>query len=77
MTLDVVMRARNRRWNSPNHIFCLEEHRVIEEVLFNCVTSPKDSIFGEFPDLYGKTEVEFSANRVKLKASAFNVLLTL
>ncbi len=65
-TLDVVMRARDRRWNWLGHFLRLEEHRVIRQVLMNCVKPTPDSIFGD-PDLDSRKAAELAADREKWK----------
>ncbi len=71
-TLDVMMRARDRRWNWLGHVLRLEEHRVIRRVLMNCVRPTPDSLFGDIPDLDSRKAAEIAKDRDK----AFKALLT-
>ncbi len=64
-TLDVMMRARDRRRNWLGHILRLEEHRVIRRVLMNCVRPTPDSLFGDVPDLDSGKAAEIAKDREK------------
>ncbi len=66
--LDVVMRARDRRWNWLGHILRLEEHRVIRQVLINCVKPTPDSLFGDVPELDSRNAAELAVDRDKWKS---------
>ncbi len=51
LTLDVVMRAGDRRWNWLGHTLGLEGQRIIRQVLMNCVRPIPDLLFGDVLDL--------------------------
>ncbi len=67
-TLDVMVRAGDRRWNWLGHILRLEEHREIRRVLMNCVWPTPDSLFGDVPDLYSRKAAEIAKDRENGKA---------
>ncbi len=66
-TLDVVMRAVDRRWNWLGHIHRQEEHRVIRQVLRNFVRPNFDSLFSDVPDLGIRKASEISKEKEKRK----------
>ncbi len=66
-TLDVTIRARDRRWNWLGHILRLEEHRVIRRVLMNCVRVTPDSLFGDVPDLNNREAAEITRGQGKVE----------
>ncbi len=59
-TLDVVMRATDRRWNWLGHIRRLEQHRIIRQVLLSCVRPTPDSRSGDVPGLDSKKASEIA-----------------
>ncbi len=67
-TLDVMMRARDRRWNWLGHILRLEEHWEIRRVLMNCVRPTPDSLFGDVPDRDSRNADEIADDREKWKS---------
>ncbi len=67
-TLDVMMRARDGRWNWLGHILRLEEHREIRQVLMNCDRPTPDSPFGDVPDLDNRKAAEIAKDREKWKS---------
>ncbi len=67
-TLDVIMRAKGRRWNWLGHILHLEEHRVIRRVLMNCVRPTPDSLFDDVPDLDSRKTGEIAKDMEKWKS---------
>ncbi len=64
-TLDVIMRARDRRWNWLGHIFRLEEHWVIRQVLMTCVRPTIHSLFGDVPGIGSRKAAEINTGREK------------
>ncbi len=68
--LDAVMRARDRppsRWNWVRHTVREEKHRVVQQVLLNCVKATPDSLFGDVADLYPNKAIEIAYDREKWK----------
>ncbi len=47
--LDVVMSARDTRWNWFDDIFRLDQHRIIRQVLLNCASATPDSLVDDVP----------------------------
>ncbi len=74
--LEVLMRARDRRWKWLGHILRLEAQAVIRKVLMNCIRPTPDSPFGDVPHLDSRKAVEFAANRGTWTPQAFTALLT-
>ncbi len=68
-SLDVLMRARDQRWNYLGHILRMEEHRVTRKVLLQCVKPIPESLFGDVPDLDIYTAINLAINRVEWKES--------
>ncbi len=66
-SLDVLMRARDQRWNYLVHILRIEEHRVTPQVLFQCVKQALESLFGDVPDLDVYAAINLATNRVEGK----------
>ncbi len=62
------MRARDRQWNWLGNILRLGQHRVVRQVLLNCVRSTPDSLFGNVPDLDLEKATEIAYDRDKWKA---------
>ncbi len=50
-SVDIVLRARDQRWNWLGHILLLDESRTVRQVLLQCVTPTPESLFGDVPDL--------------------------
>ncbi len=67
-TPDVMMRARERRWNRLGHILRMEEHRVIRRVLMNCDKPTPGSLFGDVPDLDSGKAAEIAKDWEKWKS---------
>ncbi len=65
--LDAVMRARDRRWNWVRHTLREEQHRVVRQVLLNCVKPTPGSLFGDVADLYPNRAIEIAYDREKWK----------
>ncbi len=43
--VDVLLRARDLRWNWLGHVRRMGERRLIRQMLLNCVTSTPESVF--------------------------------
>ncbi len=63
-TLDVVMRARERRWNWLGCIFPRDENSVLPQVLINCIEL---TLFSDDTDLDNRNEVELPTDRAYWK----------
>ncbi len=50
-TINVVMKARDRRWNWRGHVLRMPEHRLVREVLLNCVRPTHETHFADVPNL--------------------------
>ncbi len=60
-SVDVLMRARDQRWNRLGHILRMEEHRFARQVLLQCVKPTPELVFDYVPGL----EVEVAMNLAK------------
>ncbi len=60
-----IHRARERWWNWLGHILRMEEHRVIRQVLMNCVKPTPDTLFGDVSDPDSRKAVELVMNCVR------------
>ncbi len=66
-SLDVLMRARDQRWNYLGFILRMEEHRVTGQVLLQCVKPAPESLFGDVPGLDVQTAINLAMNREEWK----------
>ncbi len=46
-TINVVMKARDRRWSRLGHVLRMPEHRLVRQVLLNCVRPTHETLFAE------------------------------
>ncbi len=58
-SVDVVMRARDQRWNWLGHILRMEVHRLTRQVLLQCVIPTPESILDDVSAL----EMQAAINR--------------
>ncbi len=66
-SLDVLMRARDQRWNYLGYILRTEEHRVTRQVLLQYVKPAAELLLGDVPDLDVCTATNLAVNRVEWK----------
>ncbi len=50
-TVNVLMRARDQRWNWVGHILHMEEDRLARRVLLEYVPPRPESLYGDVPNL--------------------------
>ncbi len=50
-SVDVVVRARDQRWNWLGHILRMKGHRLTRQVLLQCVKPTPESIHGDVSGL--------------------------
>ncbi len=43
--------ARNRRWSWLGHVLRMAEHRLVRQVLLNCVRPTQETLFADVPNL--------------------------
>ncbi len=48
--INIVLRARDLRWNWLGHILGMGERRTVRQVLLHCVKRTQESIFGDLID---------------------------
>ncbi len=48
--INVVMKARDRRWSWLRHILRMPEHRLVRQVLLNCVKPTHETLFVDVPN---------------------------
>ncbi len=51
LSIGIILRARNQRWNWLTRILRMGERRTVRQVLMLCVTPTTESRFGDIPDL--------------------------
>ncbi len=56
--VDVLMRAREQRWNRMGQILRIEGHRLTRQVLLQCVKRTPESILGDVSGL----EIQLAIN---------------
>ncbi len=50
-TINVVMKARDRGWSWLGHVLRMPEHRLVRQVLLNCVKPTHETLFADVPNL--------------------------
>ncbi len=50
-TINVVIKARDRRWSWLGHVLRMPEHRLVRQVLLNCVKPSHETLFADVPNL--------------------------
>ncbi len=50
-TINVVMKARDRRWSWLGHVLRMPEHRLVRQVLLNCIKPTHETLFADVPNL--------------------------
>ncbi len=66
-SIDIVLRARDQRWNWLGHILRMDERRTVRQVLLQCVQPTAESFFGEVPDLNIDKAFQIAKNRIEWK----------
>ncbi len=51
LLINVVTKQRDRRWSWLGHALHMPEHRLVRQVLVNCVKLTHDTIFADVPNL--------------------------
>ncbi len=64
-SVDVVMRARDQRWNWLGHILGMEGHRLTRQVLLQGVTPTPESILGDVSGLEIQAAINLAKERVE------------
>ncbi len=50
-TVNVVLKARDRRWSWLGHVLHMSEHRLVLRVLRNCAKITHETLFADIPNL--------------------------
>ncbi len=66
-SVDVVMRARDQRWNWLGHIVRMEGHRLTRQVLLQCAKPTPESILGDISGLETQAAINIAKERVEWK----------
>ncbi len=66
-TPDVILCARDLRWNWPKSILRLDERRMVRQVLLTCVKPAPESLFVTLIFLDISTAIDFAKDRIELK----------
>lgn len=66
-SINVVLIARDLRWNWLGHILRVGKERLIRQVPLDCVTPTPDSILGNIPNLYVQAAMHLASNRLEWK----------
>ncbi len=62
-TINVVMKARDRRWSWLGHVLRMPEDRLVREVLLNCVKPTHEMLFADVPNLSIENSTKMSKDR--------------
>ncbi len=62
-TKNVLMKARDRKWNWLGHVLRKPEHRVVRQVLLNCVKPTHETLFADVPNLSIENATKMSKDR--------------
>ena len=66
-SIDIVLRARDQRWNWLGHILRMNERRTVRQVLLHCVKPTAESLFSDVPDLNIDKALKIAMNRIEWK----------
>ncbi len=66
-SVDVVMCARDQRWNWLGHILRMEGHRLTRQVLLQCVKPTPESILGDISGLEIQAAINLAKEREEWK----------
>ncbi len=50
-TINVVMKALDGRWSWLGHVLRMPEHRLVRQVMLNCVKPTHETLFADVPNL--------------------------
>ncbi len=62
-TINEVMKARDRRWSRLGHVLRMPEHRLVHQVLFNCVKPTHETLFADVTNLSIEKSTKMSKDR--------------
>ncbi len=62
-TINVAMKARDRRWSWLGHVLRMPEHRLVRQVLLNCVRPTHETLFADVPNLSIENATKMSKDR--------------
>ncbi len=62
-TISVVMKARDRRRSWLGHVLRMPEHRLVRQVLLNCVEPTQETLFADVPNLSIENATKMSKDR--------------
>ncbi len=62
-TINVAMKARDRRWSWLGHVLRMPEHRLVRKVLLLCVKPTYETLFADIPNLSIENATEMSKDR--------------
>ncbi len=66
-TLNVLMRARDQRWNWLGHILPMDEDCPTRRVLLECVPPTPESLYGDVPKLDIAAATKIAKDRIGWK----------
>ncbi len=62
-TVNVVMKAHDRRWSWLGHVLRMPEHRLVRQVLLHCVRPTHETLFADVPNLSIENATNMSKDR--------------
>ncbi len=68
-TIDVAMKARDRRWSWLGYVLRMPEHRLVQQVLLSCVKSAHETLFADVPKLSIENAPKSSKDRKQLSSN--------
>ncbi len=63
LTINIVMKAHDRRWSWLGHVLRMPEHRLVRQVLLNCVRPTHETLFADLPNLSMENATKMSKDR--------------
>ncbi len=66
-SINVVLIARDLRWNSLGHVLRMSEQGLVRQALLQFVKVTPESIFGDVPELDIKTGIQLATDRIERK----------
>ncbi len=63
-TINVMMKARDRRWSWLGHVLRVPEHRLVRQVLLNCVRPTHETRFADVPNISIENSTKMSKDCV-------------
>ncbi len=61
--INVVMKARDRRWSWLGRVLRMPEHRLVRQVLLNCAKPTHKSLFADVPNLSIESATKMAKDR--------------